>query len=401
MSHAVIVSAARTPAGRAHKGALSRTRPDDLGAIVLRAALQRAPGVAPESLGDVVLGCAFPEAEQGLNVARLAALAAGVPSSVPGLTVNRFCASGLESIGLAADRIVTGAAEAMLAGGLESMSMVPMTGNVFRPNAELAERMPEATIGMGLTAERLAEKFGITREESDAFALRSHEKAVAAVETGRFVSEIVPVEVGLSSPKPGGGVVHSTTLFERDEGPRPDTSLASLAKLRAVFKQGGTVTAGNSSLTSDGAAAVLLTSEEAAERAGCAPMARVLAYAVVGVPPEIMGIGPVAAVPAALARAGLSIGDIDLFELNEAFACQAVHCARELGIPDEKLNVNGGAIALGHPLGATGARLTTTLLYELAAREARYGVVTMCVGGGMGAAAVFERVPGWTAPKAP
>jgi len=399
MSHAVIVSAARTPVGRAQKGALARTRPDDLGAIVLREALQRAPGIASETLGDVVLGCAFPEAEQGLNVGRLAALAAGIPSSVPAMTVNRFCASGLQSIAQAADRIAAGAADAVLAGGLESMSLVPMTGHVFRPNGALAERMPEAYIAMGLTAERLADQFGISREDSDAFALRSHEKAVAAVETGRFAGEIVPVDVVQRGPQPGGGVAERTTRFERDEGPRPDSTLEGLAKLRPVFKQGGSVTAGNSSQTSDGAAAVLLTSEAAAERAGVMPMARMLSFAVAGVPPEIMGIGPVVAVPAALARAGLEIGDIDLFELNEAFACQALHCARELAIPDEKLNVNGGAIALGHPLGATGARLTTTLLHELHTREARYGVVTMCVGGGMGAAGVFERVPGWTPPE--
>jgi acetyl-CoA acyltransferase len=401
MSHAVIVSAARTPVGRAHKGALARTRPDDLGALVLRAALQRAPGVQPESLGDVVLGCAFPEAEQGLNVGRLVALAAGLPDSVPAMTVNRFCASGLESIALAADRIASGSAEAVLAGGIESMSLVPMTGHVFRPNGALAERLPEAYIGMGLTAERLAETFGITREESDAFALQSHAKAVAAVEAGRFGPEIVPVDVVRRGPSGEGGVSEITTRFERDECPRPDSDAASLARLRPVFKQGGSVTAGNSSQTSDGAAAVLLMSEAAAERAGATPMARMLAYAVVGVPPDIMGVGPVTAVPAALARAGLAMGDIDLFELNEAFACQALHCARELGIPDEKLNVNGGAIALGHPLGATGARLTTTLLHELHAREARYGVVTMCVGGGMGAAGVFERLPGWSPPEPP
>jgi acetyl-CoA acyltransferase len=384
MSDVVIVSAARTPICRARKGALADRRPDDLGALVLRAALARAPGVEPEGIDDVILGCAFPEAEQGLDVARLVGLLAGLPPSVPAMTVNRFCASGLQSVALAADRIRAGGARAVLAGGLESMTLVPMTGHVFRPNPALAERMPEAYIAMGHTAERVAQRWGVGREEQDAFALASHERALAAQAAGHFDAEIVPVP-GRDGPD-----------VTADDGPRADTGAAGLAALRPAFLEGGTVTAGNSSQTSDGAAAVLVMDAGHARSVGLAPIARMLSYAVVGVPPDVMGIGPMLAVPAALERAGLSVADVDLFELNEAFASQALACARELELPPERLNVQGGAIALGHPLGATGARLLTTLLHALHRREERYGVVTMCVGGGMGAAGVFERLPGWT-----
>jgi len=400
MPHAVIVSAACTPVGRAWRGALARARPDDLGALVVRAALARAPGVAPESVDDVILGCAFPEAEQGLNVGRVVSMLAGLPDSVPAMTVNRFCASGLQSIGQGAERIEAGRAHVVLAGGLESMSLVPMIGHTFRPNAALAARRPESFIGMGLTAERVAERFGVTRADQDAFALRSHQRALAAQRDGRFVDEIVPVDLALRGPGRDGQVAEQVVRVSADEGPRADTTAAALAALKPAFKTGGSVTAGNSSQTSDGAAALLLMSEDRARQLGLQPALRLLAYAVAGVPPDIMGIGSLLAVPKALAQVGLKVADIDLWELNEAFAAQALYCARELGLPDDRLNVNGGAIALGHPLGATGARLTTTLLHELHRRGARRGVVTMCVGGGMGAAAIFEAVPGWKPSRA-
>ncbi|HTE04556.1 MAG TPA: acetyl-CoA C-acyltransferase [Planctomycetota bacterium] len=399
---AVIVSAARTPVTRAGRGRFARVRPDDLAVVALRAALERAPGFDPATAEDLILGCAFPEAEQGLNVARLVGLAAGLPDSVPGMVVNRFCASGLQSIAQASERIASGAAHAILAGGLESMTFVPMTGHVFRPNGALAGSQPDAYIGMGLTAERVAEQFKISRADQDAFALASHRKAVAATASGRFRDEIAPVAVRVARPAPqGGGLVVDEGIVAADDGPRPDTSLESLGRLAPVFRTGGTVTAGNSSQTSDGASVLLLLSEERARALGLAPMGTMLSYAVVGVPPGLMGIGPVHAVPAAVARAGLKLEQIELFELNEAFAAQALHCMRALGLPPERVNVNGGAIAMGHPLGATGSRLATTLLHELHRRRARYGVVTMCVGGGMGAAAVFEALPGWSPPAAP
>jgi acetyl-CoA acyltransferase len=395
MPPAVILSAARTPVGRAWRGSLARTRPDELGAAAVRAALARAPAVKPAMLDDLVLGCAFPEAEQGLNVARVVGFLAGLPDSVPALTVNRFCASSLQALAQAAERIESGRAELVLAGGLESMSMVPMTGNTFRPNPALGAQRPEAYIGMGLTAERVAERYAVARAEQDAFALRSHRRAVAAQKEGRFDDERVPFTVRVNQPARGGGTQVQTLRLLADEGPRADTTPEALAALKPAFKAGGTVTAGNSSQTSDGAAALVLASEARAKQLGVAPMARLLAYAVAGVAPDVMGIGPVFAVPKALAQAGLKVADIDLWELNEAFAAQAVYCARELGLPEDRLNVNGGAIALGHALGATGARLTATLLHELQRREGRYGVVTLCVGGGMGVAAVFEALRGW------
>ena len=390
MPHAVIVSAARTPVGRAWRGALARARPDDLGALVVRAALARAPGVAPESVDDVILGCAFPEAEQGLNVGRVVSMLAGLPDSVPAMTVNRFCASGLQSIGQGAERIEAGRAQVVLAGGLESMSLVPMIGHTFRPNAALAARRPESFIGMGLTAERVAERFGVTRADQDAFALRSHQRALAAQRDGRFVDEIVPVDLALRGPGRDGQVAEQVVRVSADEGPRADTTAAALAALKPAFKTGGSVTAGNSSQTSDGAAALLLMSEDRARQLGLQPALRLLAYAVAGVPPDIMGIGPVKAIPKALAQAGLRLEDIDWIELNEAFAAQALAVIKELGLDRAKVNPLGGAIALGHPLGATGAVRVSTLLHGLRRHRKKYGMVTMCIGTGMGAAGVFE-----------
>lgn len=378
----VVVTAVRTPVGKAPRGALRATRPDELAATVLQAVLERLVGLAPERVDDVVFGCAFPEGPQGMNVARIAALRAGLPHSVPAMTVNRFCASGLQSIAQAADRIATGQAEVIVAGGVESMSLVPMGGKEFSPNPRLAAERPESYLGMGLTAERVAAQYRVSREDQDRFALRSHQRALAAIAEGKFHDELVPVQARTRE---------GTRPFERDEGPRADTSLEALARLRPVFKVRGTVTAGNSSQTSDGAAAVVLTSRGTAAELGLEPLARVRGFAVAGVPPEIMGIGPVRAIPRLLSRCGVSQDEVDLFELNEAFAAQALAVIRELELPEEKVNVNGGAIALGHPLGATGAKLTATLLHEMRRRNARLGVVTMCVGGGMGAAALFER----------
>ncbi|HLA78671.1 MAG TPA: acetyl-CoA C-acyltransferase [Vicinamibacteria bacterium] len=389
MREAVIVSSVRTAVGKAGKGTLRQTRPDDMAAAVIQGALARVPAVKPEMIEDVVLGCAMPEAEQGMNVARIASLLAGIPVSAGAMTVNRFCSSGLEAIALACQGVMAGRAEAAIAGGTESMSLIPMGGHKLLPNPTLVDRYPDAYLGMGLTAELVAKKYGITREKADQFALASHQKAVAAIEAGRFREEIVPVAV-VAAPENGGPSRPIT--FEVDEGPRKDTDLTALGKLKPAFSTDGIVTAGNSSQTSDGAAASLILSAEKAKELGVAPVARLLAYAVAGVPPEIMGIGPVEAIPKALKRAGLKLQDIDLIELNEAFACQALAVIEALGLDPAKVNVSGGAVALGHPLGATGAKLTAQLLAELRRRQARYGMVTMCVGGGMGAAGIFERL---------
>ena len=389
MREAVIVSAVRTPVGKAPSGALRTTRPDEMAATVIGAVLTRAPGVAADEIDDVIVGCAMPEAEQGLNVARIASLRAGLPVSAAAVTVNRFCASGLQAVAYAAERIIAGGADAIVAGGTESMSLVPMGGNKVSPNPALVDSYPDVYLTTGLVAENHARESGITREEQDAFALRSHVRALAAQDAGRFAGEIVPLTVH-SVPPGTSSVAH--TEFAHDEGPRRDTSAAALAKLRPAFHAQGTVTAGNSSQTSDGAAALLVTSAEFAKEHGLTPLARFVTYATAGVPPELFGIGPVPAVRKALKRAGLSLDQIDLVEFNEAFASQVLACLKELQIDPDRLNVNGGAIALGHPLGCTGAKLTTTLLYEMKRRKARYGLVTMCVGGGMGAAGIFERM---------
>ncbi len=391
MREVVVAAALRTPVGKAPRGTLRQTRPDDLGAAVLRGILEAAPKLDPERVDDVIMGCAMPEGEQGMNVGRNIALLAGLPDSVPGMTVNRFCSSGLETINIGAGEIATGQSDIVIAGGAESMSLVPMGGHRFLPNPELLEADPGAYLGMGLTAERLADQEQVSREEQDRFALHSHEKALAALADGRFADETVPVEVRLSSA--GNGTPRERRItFERDEGPRADTSLEALAKLRPAFKAGGTVTAGNSSQTSDGAAAVLLTTPEIATELELEPLARFVGYAVAGVPPEIMGIGPVKAVPKVLDRVGLTLDQIDVIELNEAFAAQSLAVLKRLGVDprDERLNANGGAIALGHPLGCTGAKLTATALHELRRRKGRYALVTMCIGTGMGAAGVFE-----------
>ena len=393
MRDAVIVAGVRTPIGKAHKGTLKDVRPDDLAALVIREVMNRAPGVTAEMVDDVILGCAMPEGEQGLNIARIAALRAGLPTTVPGFTVNRFCSSGLQAIALAAERIMLGHADVIIAGGVESMSRVPMTGFKLAPNPELMQTMPEVYMGMGLTAERVAERFQVSREDQDAFALESHRRAAAAIDAGKFKDEIVPVTVKRVRFD-GRRAVAETVTLDTDEGVRRDTSLEALAALRPAFKQGGTVTAGNASQTSDGAAAVVVMAADKAAQLGLKPMAVYRSFAVGGVDPDIMGVGPVEAVPKALRLAGISLDDVDLIELNEAFAAQALPVMRQLGMDHAKVNVNGGAIALGHPLGCTGARQTVTLMYEAARRNARYGLVTMCIGGGMGAAGVFEFVNG-------
>ena len=377
---AVIVSAVRTAVGRAPRGALRHTRPDDMAAAVIRAALERAGGFDPQLIDDVVVGCAMPEAEQGLNVARIASIRAGLPVGASAVTVNRFCASGVESIAIAAERVAAGGARAIVAGGTESMSLIPMGGNRIAPNPTLIAEYPDVYLSTGLVAENHAREASISREEQDAFAFESHRKALAAIDAGRFVEEIVPLTTA-------GGA-----SFSVDEGPRRDTSPEALAALKPAFHARGTVTAGNSSQTSDGAAAVIVMDEGLAKDLGLRPMARFLGYATAGVAPERFGIGPVPAVRKLLARLGVRLEDIDLVELNEAFAAQVLACLRELPVEPARLNVNGGAIALGHPLGCSGARLTTTLLHELRRRGGRYGLVTLCVGGGMGAAALFEAV---------
>ncbi len=389
MKDAVIVSAVRTPVGKAPKGTLSIVRPDDMAAAVIKAALERAPGAAPTDVDDVILGCAMPEGEQGLNVARIASLRAGVPIEASAATINRFCSSGLQAIAQAAEHIMVGSAEVAVAGGTESMSMVPMGGNKVSPNPSLVDSYPDVYLSTGLVAENHARQSRISREQQDAFALRSHQRALAAMESGRFRDEIVPLTVTTMNPN-GKGTREFT--FDTDEGPRRDTSAEALAKLRPAFHVSGTVTAGNSSQTSDGAAAVVVTSAEYAKAHGLKPLARFVAYATAGVAPELFGIGPVPAIRKVLKIAGLTLDQIDLVELNEAFAAQVLACLEELPIDPEKLNVNGGAIALGHPLGCTGAKLTATLLHEMQRRQSRYGLVTMCVGGGMGAAGIFERM---------
>ena len=388
---AVIVDAIRTPVGKARRGSLATTRPDEMAAVVIQELLKRAEGLDPAEVDDVILGCAFPEGEQGMNMTRLIALRAGLPDSVPAETINRFCASGVQSIVHGAFAIMTGHAEVVIAGGTESMSMVPMIGFKFSPMPYLADHTPEAFTNMGLTAENVAEKYAVSREDQDAFSLRSNLRASNAVDTGLFDSQIVPLEVEVLEPGSNGKPDRKFT-FKRDEGPRRDTSLEALAKLRPAFKEGGTVTAGNSSQMSDGAAAVIVMSRAKADALGLKPLVRFVNYAVGGVPPEIMGIGPIVAVPKVLKLAGMSLDDIELIELNEAFAAQSLAVIRELGLNEEITNVNGGAVALGHPLGCTGAKLTTQLIYEMKRRDVHFGMVTMCIGGGMGAAAIFENL---------
>jgi acetyl-CoA acyltransferase len=393
MQDAVIVSAVRTAVGKAPNGTLRTVRPDEMAATAIGEVLRRAPGVEPSDIDDVILGCAMPEAEQGLNVARIASLRAGIPVDASAVTVNRFCSSGLQSIAYAAERVMCGFSQAIVAGGTESMSMVPMGGNKVSPNPALVDSYPDVYLSTGLVAENHAREGAISREEQDAFALRSHQRAVAAIEGGTFKDEVVPLAFRVVTTANGNGRAQARDMtFSQDEGPRRDTSIEALARLRPAFHANGTVTAGNSSQTSDGAAAVLVTSADYAKERGLAPLARFVAFATAGVEPERFGIGPVPAIRKVLKLAGLSLDQIDLVELNEAFAAQVLACLRELPIDPAKLNVNGGAIALGHPLGCTGAKLTTTLLYEMRRRNARYGMVTMCVGGGMGAAGIFERI---------
>lgn len=393
MPEAVLVSAVRTPVGRAPKGALSTTRPDDLAATALRGALDRVNGLNESEIDDVILGCAQPEGEQGWDIARWAILRAGLPVEIPGVTVNRLCSSGLEAIAQADQRIRAGGCRVVVAGGAESMSLIPMGGLKPSPNPWMAEHYPASLLTMGLTAERVARHYNVSREDQDAFALASHQKALAAQAAGRFNDELIPVPVTVSSPNGSPGKLHIDTKdFSADEGPRADTSAEALAKLRPVFHAQGSVTAGNSSQTSDGAAAAVLMDADRARELGLEPLARLVAFAATGCLPEEMGIGPITAIPKALQRAGLKLDDIELIELNEAFAAQALAVIRTLGIDPTKVNVNGGAIALGHPLGCTGAKLTASLLHEMKRRKARYGMVTMCVGGGMGAAGIFERL---------
>ncbi len=390
MREALILSGVRTAIGKAPRGALSRERPDELAAAVIAEAIRRVPGLKASEVEDVVLGCALPEGPQGLHVARIAALRAGLPADVPGYTVNRFCASGLQAVANAAAAIATGEAEVVVAGGVESMSLVPVPGARPEPNPWLIEHMPAAYMIMGQTAEQVAARFEVSREEQDAFALQSHRRAAAAIAAGHFTAEVLPVPVRRVRIEDGMVAGESVEPFATDEGVRRDTSAAALAGLRPVFREGGTVTAGNASQTSDGAAALVLASPAAASALGVRPLGVFRSFAVAGVEPDVMGIGPVVAVPKALARAGVALGDIDLVELNEAFASQSLAVIRRLGLDPARVNPNGGAIALGHPLGCTGARLTVTLLGELGRRGARRGVVTMCIGGGMGAAAVVE-----------
>jgi len=391
MREAVIVAGARTPVGRAKKGSLANVRPDDLGALVVKETLKRA-GNYEGNIDDLIIGCAMPEAEQGLNMARNIGALAGLSYEVPAMTVNRFCSSGLQTIATGAEKIMLGHADTIIAGGAESMSMIPMTGHVMRPNSKLAETAPEYYMGMGHTAEAVAKKYGITREEQDAFAVRSHQRATKALQEGKFVDEIVPVEVTQRSVGADNKLVEKSFQFTQDEGVRPGTTIDVLGKLRPAFSLTGSVTAGNSSQTSDGAAAVMVMDREKADSLGLAPMAKFRSFALGGVPPEVMGIGPIVAIPKALKLAGLELSDVGLFELNEAFASQSIQVIRHLGLDEEIVNVNGGAIALGHPLGCSGAKLTLSLIHEMKRRNVQFGVVTMCIGGGMGAAGVFELI---------
>jgi acetyl-CoA acyltransferase len=391
MQDAVIVSAVRTAVGKAPRGTLSVMRPDELGASAIKGALDRIPQLETSAIDDVIMGCAMPEGEQGMNVARIASLRAGIPVEASAVTINRFCSSGLQAIAYGAERIMLGQGRAAVAGGTESMSMVPMGGNKISPNPALVSSYPDVYLSTGLVAENHARESKVSRQEQDEFALRSHQRAIAAIEQGKFKNEIVPVTVRVVAPN-GGKPSVKELAFDTDEGPRRDTSLEALAKLKPAFHVSGSVTAGNSSQTSDGAAAVVVTSLELAKERGLTPLARFVGYATAGVAPELFGIGPVPAIRKVLKQTGLSLDQIDLIELNEAFAAQALACMNELGLDPDKVNVNGGAIALGHPLGCTGAKLTATLVNEMHRRQARYGMVTMCVGGGMGAAGIFERL---------
>jgi acetyl-CoA acyltransferase len=392
MRDAVIVSAVRTAVGKAPKGTLRDTRPDEMGAAVIKEAIARAEGLLPAEVEDVVMGCAMPEAEQGMNVARAAAIRAGLPVETSAMTINRFCSSGLQSIALVADRIRTGSAEVAVAGGLETMSMIPMGGHIIRPNPYLVEHYPDFYLNMGLATENVACKYEISREEQDSFALRSHQRAARALDEGKFKEETVPLTVVFEELNAKGRKERREVVFDKDEGVRRETSMEALGKLKPAFHARGTITAGNASQMSDGAAAAVVMSDARARDLGLKPLARFVAYATAGCPPEEMGIGPVYAIPKALKLAGLTLDQIDVIELNEAFAAQSLAVIKTLGLDPEKVNVNGGAIALGHPLGCTGAKLTASILRELERRNGRYGMVTMCVGGGMGAAGIFERL---------
>ncbi|MBO6585400.1 MAG: acetyl-CoA C-acyltransferase [Gracilimonas sp.] len=389
---AYIVAAARTACGKANKGSLRFTRPDSMGGEVVKDLLNRTKGLEAEQVEDVIMGCAFPEASQGLNVARQIALLGGLPDSVPGVTVNRFCSSGLQTIAMAAERIMAGGADVIIAGGVESMSLVPMGGMSVQPNPELVENKPGVYVSMGITAENVANKYEVSRQDQDQFAYQSHQRAIKAWEDGKFDSQITPVEVHEKKVTADGEVVEESFTFKQDEGPRKDTSVEALSGLRPVFKNEGSVTAGNSSQMNDAAAGVVVMSGEMVEKLDLKPMARYVGFQVAGVAPQIMGIGPIEAVPKVLNKTGLKLSDIDLIELNEAFASQSLAVIRELGLDQEITNVNGGAIAMGHPLGCTGAKLTTQILYEMKERNSKYGLVTMCIGGGMGAAGIFENL---------
>ena len=392
MRDAVIVSAVRTAVGKAPKGTLRTTRPDEMGATVIKEAVARVPGLETPEIEDVIMGCAMPEAEQGMNVARAAAIRAGLPVETSAMTINRFCSSGLQSIAMAADRIKSGGAEVIVAGGLETMSMIPMGGHIIRPNPYLVDHYPDFYLSMGLATENVARKYEVSREEQDEFALRSHTRAAAAIDANKFAEEIVPLHVVLEELDEKGKKQRREIVFDKDEGVRRDTSAEGLAKLKPAFHVKGTITAGNASQMSDGAAAAIVMSDSRARALGAKPMARFVAYATAGCPPEEMGIGPVFAIPKALKLAGLTLADIDVIELNEAFAAQSLAVIKTLGLDPDKVNVNGGAIALGHPLGCSGAKLTASILRELERRNGRYGMVTMCVGGGMGAAGILERI---------